>query len=245
MNHKNIMITIIHELFIHLLCTPGPPEKPASNQTFVTPATINIQWNSMWDNGREQYFILQLNDLGRSSLLEQINLTRNSYYNAVYRGFPYYNYSSNDYYYNYTYVANFTTNINPDTDYEVVLWAQNDHGQSEIIRIPIRTPVRPKFTVLTESISIVGNQSFIDFSVDNGIATSLIVQCYELTLMKYAEINFPLDNSSRRVNMTISSGSNHQFIFRLYHWNDMVGYQRVLVPAENSSKTTGWFFIFC
>ena len=198
----------------------------------------------MWDNGREQYFILQLNDLGRSSLVEQINRTRMSYYAAVYRGFPYYSYSYNDYYYNYTYVANFTTNINPDTDYEVLLWAQNDQGRSDTIRIPVRTPARPKFTVSIDSISIAGNQSFIGFSVDNGIATYLVVQCYELTLMKYAERSFPLDNSLRRVNMTIPSGSNHQFIFRLYHWNDMVAYQKVLVPAESSSPPAGWFLLF-
>ena len=136
-----------------------PPDQPSLVKSFVTPSSVNLQWNSGWDNGRQQYFRVSLNNPKQNITIDQRVIFQDSYYSSSssvsdyndlspYYYYHYYPnnpiYSSYYSYFNYTYVVNFTSNISPETDYEVLLWAVNEFGSCDIVRFTVTTPTRPK-----------------------------------------------------------------------------------------------------
>ena len=232
-----------------------PPDQPSLVEPFVTSSSVNLQWNSGWDNGRQQYFKVSLNDPKQNITIDQRAIFENSYssfssycvsdyydirpyyYYYYYPGYPIY--SSYFHYFNCTYVANFTSNISPETDYEVLLWAVNEFGSSDVVRLTTTTPAydqaRPKLVISADSISIFGNKSIINFSVENGIAAYIRVECYELNTMVVTYSFSIITDSTHQVNMTIPVGSRYRFDFKLYANNvGIVDYQTIFFPAETT-----------
>ena len=225
-----------------------PPDQPSFVKSFVTSSSVNLQWNSGWDNGRQQYFKVSLNDPKQNITIDQRVIFGDSYLyssfcvsNYIYIS-PYYNYyyyyptnpiySSYTSLFNCTYVVNFTSIVSPETDYEVLLWAVNEFGSSDPVRLPITTPAKPTLIVSSDSISIFGRTSVINFSVEGGTATQLVVQCYELNNINNASGQFSINASTRQVNMTIPTGSRYRFNLLLYNGGGLVEYQTVVIPGE-------------
>ena len=237
-------------------CVPGiPPDQPIQVQSFVTPTSINIQWNSASDNGRQQYFKILLNNLKSNTTIDQRVKLQNDMiscnpgsYSVRYNYHPtyyYYYYPNSSVYYDYyniincTYIVNFTENLFPETDYEVFLWAVNEFGSSETVRLATTTPAKPTLIVSSDSIFIFGRTSVINFSVEGGPATQLVVQCYELNTLINTSWSFSINASTRQVNMTIPSGSRYRFNLLLYNGGEIVAYQTVLIPGETTQTDCG------
>ena len=234
-----------------------PPDRPSLVKPFVTSSSVNLQWNSGWDNGRQQYFKVSLNDPKQNITIDQRVIFGYSYsspssdcvsdYNDINPYYYYYYYPNNPVYTSYysfincTFVVNFTSNVYPETDYEVLLWAVNEFGSSDVVRSTTTTPAynqaRPKLVVSADSISIFGNTSVINFSVENEIAAYLVVECYELNTMIATYTSFNINASTHQVNMTVQVGSRYRFVFKLFtnDWT-ILFYQTTLFPSETTQS---------
>ena len=255
--------------FISISRVAEPPDPPTLAQLFITQSSINVQWNSGWDNGLQQYFRLQLYNRKLNATISQVDRVQTSYnysssysndfYRYTYPTYHYYYYPVNydstysiyySYYnyFNYTYVVTLTTGVYPDTDYEVRLWSVNELGSSSAVHLLASTPARSKIKLVVsqDSISILGDTSVISLFIEGGTTANLTIQCYELNSMKLAESRFTLTTATRQVNMTVPVGTKYRFNFRLYNNFDVLDYQTIQIPTEASaSSTSGKYEIEC
>src|SRR6218665_1831945 len=76
----------------------------------------------------------------------------------------------------------FQNGIQPETDYEVLLWSTNNLGSSDTVKLRVKTPKIFKLFVSSETISLNGNQAIVNFSATEDKIRRLYVQyCLELT----------------------------------------------------------------
>ena len=247
--------------FINFSRVAAPPEPPMLVQLFITQSSINVQWNSGWDSGLQQYFRLQLYNRKLNATVSQVDRVQDSFnYSSSYSyGFSHYTYPIYHYYYysvnydssysiyysyynyfNYTFVVNLTTGVYPDTDYEVLLWSVNELGSSSAVRLLASTPARSKIKLVVsqDSISIFGDTAVINLSVEGGTTANLSIQCYELHSMKLVQSTFNLTTATRQVNMTVPVGTIYRFNFQLYKNFDVLDYQTIQIPTEATTTAT-------
>ena len=174
---------------------------------------------SMWDNGAPQTCHLQLKTVEQTPTL----------LNAIYTSDPGYNQTG---------FGKFAQNIQPNTDYEVSLWSENELGSSNRTHFNLKTPDKAQLLVNEKSININGNETVIGFSVTNRNSTMLTVECCESSIPECVSFDFTIKQAVDRVELKgIPVGTVYDFSFYLYDHEDLVDYQHVRVASTEIDQS--------
>lgn len=131
---------------------------------FVSNYLIVIASNCGWFNGYQQSTFVQLKTLYNDSVVDSKSALEISTC------------------YNSSTTTEFQNGIQPETDYEVLLWSTNNLGSSDTVKLRVKTPKIFKLFVSSETISLNGNQAIVNFSATEDKIRRLYVQyCLELT----------------------------------------------------------------
>lgn len=119
---------------------------------------------------------------------------------------------------NVTLQVKFETNIQQETKYEASLWSHNDLGSSDVISLTATTPAKPTLLVPPKNIVLNGTNAMISFSIVNGRAVQLKVECCIESKLLCVSSFFNVsgqDGTITLVNIP-SDGSQYTFDFYLY-----------------------------
>lgn len=154
----------------------------------------------MWYNGREQTISLQLKATHNDSVIDSFKIVLHSSY------------------YNTTFIKQFKNGIQPETDYEVLMWSSNNLGSSDVIKLTVNTKAF-KFFVSPGTIFLNGDQAIANFNATDDKITHLSLQCC-LELTGYCSVyDYYYDANGTAGQLTydnLPSGDVNIFDFTVY-----------------------------
>ena len=122
--------------------------------------------------------------------------------------------------YNSTSYFTFNSNIQPETNYEAIVWSTNEIGTSDVVTISLRSAKVFRFIISSDSIKLNGTTATVNYRIESGNFSRFQVNyCYELTGTCNGSPSFSGSSNIGQVTFSIGSlpnGTEYVFDFYLY-----------------------------